>query len=310
MPLVTVHKALRPRKARPRWQDTRPPEKELRDAYAIAASHEERFSRAFLKFTRDLMTPEVLRDVGRAVRADNPEEAVNALPVIEARDKMRESFERAYAEIIQEAGQAEANRHKWKFRFEPVEKRVEARFGGPVPINRFSIRWILERAAELVREVTEKQQANVRKIVLRGFSQGLRGPAIRKQIEQEVGLLEREQNAVERRFQSALEMGVPREKAERDRGRFAKSLLRKRGQRIARTETIEAQAQGRNDAWQLASEQGLIPPEITREWVAATASDRTCPICLDLDGQRADLGEPYFSNVLGRPIMHPAAHPA
>jgi hypothetical protein len=223
---------------------------------------------------------------------------------------MRAAFESAYVEIIQEAGQAETNRHRWPIRFEVVEKRVEAQFGGGVPINRFSLRWIQEHAGALIAQVGEQQQQNVRNIVFRGFAQGARGPAILKQIESEVGLLEREQNAVERRFQSNLAQGVQRQAAERDRERYAGQLLRKRAQRIARTETIEAQAQGRNDAWQLAAEEGLIPPSHTREWVAATESDRTCPICFELDGQRADLNQGYDSAILGTTLRRPPAHPS
>lgn len=311
MPLVLVHKALR-RKRKPEWQDTRPPEEELRDAYAIAANHEAAFSRAFLRFTRDLMSPEAIAALKIAVRADNPEQAVNALPVLEASDKMRESFERAYAAIVQEAGQAEINRYRWPIRFEVVEKRVEARFGGRVPINPFSLRWIRERAGELIagpKGIIERQQANVRLILFRAFAQGLRGPAILRQIEEEVGLLEREQKAVERRFQTTIEAGVPREIAERQRERYAKRLLRKRAARISRTETIDAQAQGRNDAWQLAREEGLMPDQTLREWVAAMPSDRTCPICKQLDGQKVELGEPYDSAVLGTAVQRPPAHP-
>jgi SPP1 gp7 family putative phage head morphogenesis protein len=307
MPLVLVHKAVR-RKRKPGYQDTRPPEAELRDSYAIAANNEPAFSRAFLRFTRDLVGPEALAEMRTAVRADSPEEAVRALPALEASDKMRASFERAYREIIQEAGQAEANRHGWPIRFE-VEKRVEARFGGRVPINPFSLRWVEERAGWLIREIVAQQEANVRRILFRSFEQGLRGPAILKQIEEEVGLLEREQRAVERRFQTSLEAGVPREIAERQRGRYAKRLLRKRAERIARTETIEAQAQGRNDSWQLAREEGLMPDDTLREWVAAMPSDRTCPICRQLDGQRVALGEPYDSAVLGTTVQRPPAHP-
>lgn len=310
MPLVTVHKSIR-RKRKPRWQDTRPPDEELRDAYAIAANHEAAFSRAFMRFTRDLMTPGVMREIGRAVRADSAEDAADVLPVLDASDKMRESFERAYAEIVQEAGQAEANRQKWRLPFE-VEKRVEAQFGGRVPINPFSLKWIQEHAAKLIvgpAGIVQRQQDNVRKIVFRAFEQGLRGPAILRQIGDEVGLLEREQNAVERRFQSALELGVQPAKAQRDRGRYAASLLRKRSQRISRTETIEAQAQGRRDSWQLAQEQGMVPAETKRKWVAATESERTCPICLELDnGEPVGFDEPFDSAILG-PVQRPPAHP-
>ncbi len=307
MPLVLVHKAVRAPKRRPEWQDTTPPEPELRDAYAIAARHETAFSRAFLRFTRDLMSPEAMRGIRRALRNDTPEDAVRSLPMLEASDKMRESFERAYAEIIQEAGQATANENKWRLQFE-VEKRVEVRFGGVVPINPFSLAWLRLFSSKRIREIGEQQEANVRNVIFRGFKQGRRGPKILEQIEQEVGLLEREQRAVERRFQTALDAGIPEPIANRQRERYAMALLRKRAKRISRTETIEAQAQGRNDAWALAREQGLVTPELTREWIAATASDRTCPICIDLDGQRADIGEPYYSNVLGRAIMRPVAH--
>jgi SPP1 gp7 family putative phage head morphogenesis protein len=307
MPLIIQKKAV-PRRRKPEYQDTRPPDAELRDAYAIAANNELQFARAFMRFTRDLMTPSAMAAIGRAVRADSAAAAVRALPVLEAADDMRDRFERAYGTIIQEAGQAEANRHKWKFKFE-IAKRLEGLFGGRVPPNPHSLKWIRERAGAAIADTTKKQQANVRKIVERSFEQGLRGPEVVQQIEAEVGLLAREQDAVERRFQSNLNQGVSPSAAKRDRDRYAASLRTKRAERISRTETIEAQSQGRRDSWKLADEEGLIPPGTEREWAAATESDRTCEICLDLDGQKVALNESYDSAVLGEKVDRPPAHP-
>ena len=88
MPLVQAYKAARRSrrlKGRPEWQDVLPPEKELRDAYAIAARHVNRFSRAFLGVSRGLLTDDVIRRLRAALRDGTVEEAVAAILWFSAR---------------------------------------------------------------------------------------------------------------------------------------------------------------------------------------------------------------------------------
>src|SRR5262245_37167552 len=83
MSLVRVHKATRRSarlKGRPGWQDVLPPGKELRDAYAIAARHVDRFARAFLEVSRGILTDDVLAALTGNLRAGLVEEAIAVVP--------------------------------------------------------------------------------------------------------------------------------------------------------------------------------------------------------------------------------------
>jgi len=61
----------------------------------------------------------------------------------------------------------------------------------------------------------------------------------------------------------------------------------------------------------MAKQNGELPPNIERVWLAVMASPRTCPICEELDGKTAEIEGNYFSQVLGRQVDGPGkdCHP-
>jgi hypothetical protein len=91
------------------------------------------------------------------------------------------------------------------------------------------------------------------------------------------------------------------------RQKFARDMRRQRANTIARTETIEAQAVGLESSWNQAQEEGLIEEGTKKKWLSFDDS-RTSNICLGLDGQTVDMGEPFASPIVGE-IDHPPAHP-
>lgn len=317
MPLVQLYKAARRSrrlKGRPEWQDVLPPEKELRDAYAIAARHVNRFSRAFLDVSRGLLTDEVARRLRAILRDGTAEEAVAAIPWFNPGDtdamkvwtslgnKLRDS----YADVVQESGRAEFRRLKLPLRFQIEKQEVPT-----VPINPYSLAWITEHSGDLIREISDSQKQTIRDIIYDGFSQGKRAEAIIAEIQDTVGLLPQERAAVLRRQALHEDAGLSQRRIEELTDKYREQLLKKRAQRIARTETIAAQAQGRNDAWRLARESGALPRDVVRTWVAAPESPnpgRPCAICLDLDTKTAPIGQPYDSLFLGT-VPRPPAHP-
>jgi len=287
--------------------------KELREAYTIAARHEDRWSSAFTSLLRGLLTEDVIKKLRKALREETPESAVRAMPWYNPGDpeseklwsKLADKLKSAYADVIEETSQDEFDRLK-------IKKKIKL-FKQETLTHVFGIRWLEKRIRELIPELSNAAQETILQIIRRGFERGLRGEALLKEILKpgRLGLLPREERAVQKRFDLMIEQGLPLAKANKAADKYAKKLLRKRAKRIARTELVTAQARGRLDAWRLAQEAGDLPVEVEREWVAATASERTCPICLELDGQRAKLGEPYDSAVLGRTVEHPGmfTHP-
>ena len=53
---------------------------------------------------------------------------------------------------------------------------------------------------------------------------------------------------------------------------------------IARTEIQIAQNEGRQEGWNQAAEQGYVDAESQKMWIIAQ-DERTCPICIELDGE-------------------------
>lgn len=79
-----------------------------------------------------------------------------------------------------------------------------------------------------------------------------------------------------------------------------------RAETIARTETMTASNQGQQALWDQAVDEGLLTGKERQVWIV-TPDDRLCPICEPLDGQEADFGE-TFDTELGK-VDGPPAHP-
>lgn len=324
MPLVAINKARRRIRKRPEWQDTRPPEEELRAAYDIAARHVDRFSDAYMASARELLTPAVIKRMRRAIQNNNTNAALKALPDLKEPVWMglKEKLGRAYVDVVTEAGENEFTREKIPLTFRitkaevvPIEPGVSAVSVGPtvpvVAVNPWSLKWIEAESSKLIRGVSKDTQEAVRQIIKRGFDRGLRTDAILDQIKSRVGLLAREELAVQRRLDLMISREIPIARATAAAERYAAQLHTKRAQRIGRTEMITAQSKGRRDAWGIARQRDELPVEVERVWAAVSASPRTCEICEDLDGQSAAIGEDYQSAVLGRAVEGPGmdAHP-
>jgi hypothetical protein len=306
MPLVVVRK-------QDRWRRAPGADKEQRQSFAIAARNVSRFARAFAEAVRALVTPTVVRELqSRAAAGATIEEIVAAIPwleearpeAVEQWTEMARRFEAAHLRVLGEAAADPA-----RDRAAEVQKR--ARRVPSVPVNPKSVAWARERGAALVRDISREARKVVRGVVARSLERGERADAMARRIRRAVGLLEREEAAVERRRELLLSQGVPERRAEQLSDKYADELLSARATRIARTETIAAQNRGLLDSWRAASDAGALPP-VVRVWVSAPPSDnpgRPCPICLELDGQETPLDEPFQSAQLGEAVMAPPSHP-
>lgn len=171
--------------------------------------------------------------------------------------------------------------------------------------------WIAARGAELVTAVSDETARAVRGVVLDAFRDGKHPFQQARVIRDLVGLTARHAQAVQRFHENALAAGATVEQAEARARRYAGRLRRWRARNIARTETINASAEGRREFWRQAQRAGILPEGQKRSWIAAMTSGRTCRICLEL-GQHEPVGldEPFYSEVLGRSVMGPTAHPS
>lgn len=343
MPLVLIHKAERV------WKDRQ--KKAGRDANAIrtanriADEHVDQFSRAFLEVQRNLIDDDTAARLRSVLRdSTSIEEALSAIPwYVEGEDsefwqKIINRISRAYAEVLSAAGDHEAHsinsklRVKGKVKFtmdpgQPVDvskakqKKPQAGIGVEVkpvvpiaPVNPWAQEWIKTAAAKLITQyITRDQKQMIRELLLDAFSKGQRAETIVENIRQRIGLTVRWARAVDNRYMLLKYLGYDTETALKETAAYAEQLRRKRAIMISRTETIAAQAEGRNEMWRLAQESGSLPP-VERVWVAIPSfgpSGRTCEICEDLDGTAADIGEAYKvqTSLSDDMILMPPAHP-
>lgn len=326
------------RKKSPYWLDFRPRGFGSRNYYELAAKYEGRFARAFMTAVKDTLPERIPSKLKEAWDKEDLYEAIAAVPVLDGgqdtTEAQRENYKRfeaalvrAYSGLLKESGQAAAeNMNKLlgvNFGFTISDGSnaeilkadedvfVNDRWLTPiVPVNPYSKRWMETRAMELVTQgITAQQHETARMLLQDGFERGLRIERLYPEIRANIGLLPRELKAVGNRRALLVAEGIPEGRIDKLVAKYSQQLLRKRAERIARTETITAQAAGRRQMWQLAEESGELP-KVQRRWMSAPGSDnpdRPCEICLDLDGKTAPINGQYES--LEGPIDGPTAHP-
>jgi hypothetical protein len=223
-------------------------------------------------------------------------------------EKFSEMLMEDYSAVIQAAGDEstkdlnEQFKVDMKFTIEKAERIV--------PVNPYSIEWMQERATGLITQgITKPQREVVRDVLESSFEQGLRAEETYNTIRANIGLTARDNKAVQRRLMLHLDSGIPENKAEILTEKYKDKLLKVRAQRIARTETIAAQSEGRKASWRIAQESGVLP-KVQRIWLTPPPSpnpNSPCPICLDLDGKTAPVNGAYES--IEGEIVGPPAHP-
>lgn len=139
------------------------------------------------------------------------------------------------------------------------------------------------------------------------FKEGLPPRESARLIRSLIGLTERDARAVAKLRATLLERGALPAAVEKQTARYAERLLNARAETIARTETMTAAAQGQAELWSQAEAAGLLTGEELREWIV-TDDDRTCEICLPMDGQQVAKGENFVDGD-GNEVEAPPAHP-
>ena len=120
-----------------------------------------------------------------------------------------------------------------------------------------------------------------------------------------VGLTDRQMGAVNRRYFSYLEQGMRRDIARTKATAYYERLREYRAMTIARTEINAAQNHGLLEAWRQGAGEGRINIKTyCKVWTAALGNERTCEVCLDLDGVRVRINE-TFPGGFDCPPAHP-----
>lgn len=312
-------------KVKPAWQDARPTEPGLRDAYAIAGKHVAGFSRAFNEFVTSLMTPAVVKEIRRLYASGAPVESiVRAIPwpnpakpeTMTAWETYVTRLESAYTKVLRAS--AEDARKRLPEQIEKLKTKPGKEKTSPaprkvttVPVNPESIRWAKERGAQLVTSISEQGRASIRSVVAASIARGERAETMVKAIKRSIGLGPREIAAMERFREGLLEAGASDRTADDAADNYADSARETRAKRIARTETIAAQNQGLLATWQEYERAGVLEG-VERVWISAPESPnpaRPCESCLEMDGKAVGINDPFSSAILGIDVMTPPLHP-
>jgi hypothetical protein len=180
---------------------------------------------------------------------------------------------------------------------------------GPMPVliegqftilNPYVVPELQQRVGWLLEEVRTGINASIRTevaaIAQETYEQRLGWEEARDRIQQTVGLRTDQVETVNKIRSRLVEQGMTGRTLERRIK--AESLLRleQRAELIARTELRNAQALGRHAAWSDAQDKGFFGGRtVLVRWVAGI-TDRTCPICADLNGMTVVLRQPFESS--------------
>lgn len=322
--LVDLYKAVRQKKRKDLQQGWR----EQKNNYEIADRYFPRFRRAFIQLNKsiiDLDTEIAIKNAWN--KSASIQDILYLIPLFYpgASDqefiwrKFANKLVQVYSDITQKSGQLEMTqmnrklKTNLKFTLDDGQNIINKLKKIPiVPVNPFSLEWIANRSLGLIEEgITNTQIKTIQRIFEYSFERGFRGKELVEEIKANIGLTSREYQAVINRRALHTKLGTPQKKIKELTAKYQEKLLKARASRIARTETITAQSQGRNTAWKLAQDSGQLT-DVNKMWVSAPASPnptRPCEICLELDGKQVKIGEQYESIFVG-PLDGPPAHPS
>lgn len=283
-----------------------------RAAYALASRHHPRFKKTYkiaIDQLRDARTVELL---ARAVRNKSILSVDAILPPFDPRNpeasarwhEVSQQFDERYKALLAASGKEEFARIGIKSAFNLR--------------NPWSLTWIEEHTGALIKDISSQTRQSLVALVTSAFAGELDPQRLKVLIRGQIGLLPKEAQAVERRYQMSLEQGVKPQVAKLATERYAARLLDDRAERIARTETIAAEAEGQLDAWRSARDDGLIVEGAKRRWIASpydnaipsgsTRAGVSCKLCDDVaSGGDVDLDEEFTTGIGRR--MAPPLHP-
>lgn len=282
----------------------RPRNATLRDAYQIADKRVPQLASLVSSWARSLRSTVDRDRLIRAVRRQDVEAAVQAFmvsPVEAPYQAFAREYQRVGRLLMTEAGQDALDRALVDARFR-VSKRLEI-------VSEVAQLFLRDRSSSLVTDLSQSQRETLRAILADVYTAQERPEEAVEQIMDVVGLTHRDAAAARKRYVSALAAGASRAQARKVMAQYSRQALARRARTIARTETTDAQAEAQTLAWREAAEAGELPSNTRQEWGAADRSPRLSDICRELDTQTVDLGQPFWSDVLGRYVNRPPAHP-
>lgn len=167
--------------------------------------------------------------------------------------------------------------------------------------------WARAYAGSLAEDLGTETRKALQTIIADAVNAGQAPAQTAKLLRSVIGLNRRQAAALARYRAALVEEGLATWKVARLTARYAARLLKQRAIAIARSETISAANQGNLETWRRNVREGVLDPHRwVKEWLAI-GDPRTCPDCEALDGQHADIDQPFISPAYGE-VWAPALH--
>lgn len=178
--------------------------------------------------------------------------------------------------------------------------------------NPNSLAFAQRRAGELITSIDTLTRNAIRQTIIDAFNEQLDYRATARRIKNVVGLHPQWAKAVTnfekkeyaRLIRSGMKEANALAKAMERASRYSDSLKSKRATMIARTEIQIAQNEGRQEGWNQAAKEGYVDVESQKMWIIAQ-DERTCDICVELDGEIVGWNETFSSGDETPGRVHP-----
>lgn len=165
--------------------------------------------------------------------------------------------------------------------------------------------WIRQHSGESIREFGNINRSTFRDMLAKAKDMNMSTSHLSRWLKNVgVGLDSRSANAVENYRRRLEEDGTNPKRIDALVRRYSERLERQRAVRIAKTETLTAETQGRLEYLRQEQERGNIGRDALLEWVTSL-DERTCQVCSDLDGEAHTVGYLFSGGIVG-----PPAHPS
>lgn len=189
-------------------------------------------------------------------------------------------------------------------------------------VNPYAVNYSSRHMPQIVESYKEHARQIIRDTISEAVSGKYTPQSAAQEIKESIGLTERYARAVANRRAGLIGAGVTGERLEAKVERYREKLLRSRAKTIARTEIIQAQVSGQRALWNEAANQGLFNRMDAKRVWRTHEDERTCPLCMAMDGQVIGFGSIYthvsgdpeamslgnvnvFGEILNGPPMHP-----
>lgn len=244
--------------------------------------------------------------LGREATQQEIAEAVLSYPwETEWRDRLLQSWRETQGEILVAGGTAgalEVQRLGVSYSF-----TLDNPYSGP---------WLRKHSARRVRQVTTETQEAIRVQLSESFAAREPVDVRARRMRGIVGLDRRSAVALQRKRARLEAAGRSRSAIDKAMERERRKAIKRRAMLIARTEGIEAHAQGTLDSWRDAQRVGALPAGWRKVWISGAQMPPTCRICGPvpggLSGQSVPVEEPFVAANARRNTrpLRPPQHPA